>query len=192
MPAQTWVGPAIESESVELTLTVVELVAEQEPAKTETLSVTGDVPDGENVIAFVPLPLTIDPPAAVQLYVAPLVNGTLAEAVLPGQIEIGAVIVAAGCEATVTTWLAVPLQPAMSVAVTVKVVVEPIGTVITCDVAPVFHKYDAKPGPASSVTFPLPQTKFGPLIVTVGAGLTVTVAGDDVAEHPPAFVTVTL
>ena len=39
---------------------------------------------------------------------------------------------------------------------------------------------------------PLAQTEAGPLIETTGAGVTVTVVGDDVALQPAAFVTVTL
>jgi hypothetical protein len=47
--------------------------------------------------------------------------------------------------------------------------------VIVCVVAPVDHEYDAKPGPASSVTGVPEQVEVGPVMLTVGSGLTLTV-----------------
>jgi len=49
----------------------------------------------------------------------------------------------------------------------------------------------ANPAPASSVTLAPAQDEDGPLIVTTGVAVTVTVVGADVAEHPAASVTVT-
>ena len=101
-------------------------------------------------------------------------------------------IVADGCVFTVTMWVADALQPAVVVTVTEKTVVELTVGVIVCVVSPVDQLYVAKPAPASRAIVPLPQTKFGPLIDTVGFGLTVTATGEDVALQPAALMTVTL
>jgi hypothetical protein len=63
---------------------------------------------------------------------------------------------------------------------------------MVCVSAPFDQLYEAKPGPASSVTLLFAQVDDGPLIVTAGLGLTVTLVGADVPEQPLAFVTVTL
>lgn len=65
-------------------------------------------------------------------------------------------------------------------------------TVIVCVSAPFDQLYDAKPAPASRVTFPDPQIDDGPVMFTTGLGLTVTLTADDVPLQPLAFVTVTL
>jgi hypothetical protein len=65
-------------------------------------------------------------------------------------------------------------------------------TAIVCVVAPVDQLYEAKPAPASRVALPPAQTEAGPVIVTIGFGLTVTATGDAVPLQPLPFVTVTL
>jgi hypothetical protein len=65
-------------------------------------------------------------------------------------------------------------------------------TVIVCVSAPFDQLYDAKPAPASRVTVPDPQIDDGPVMLTTGLGLTVTLTGADVPPQPLAFVTVTL
>ena len=58
--------------------------------------------------------------------------------------------------------------------------------------APFDQLYDAKPAPASRVTFPDPQIDDSPVMFTTGLGLTVTLTADEVPTQPLAFVTVTL
>ena len=66
-------------------------------------------------------------------------------------------------------------------------------TVMDCDVAPVLQRYEV-PALAVSVTLPPLQNVVGPdaVIVAAGIGLTVTVAGPDVAEQPATSKTVTV
>jgi hypothetical protein len=69
------------------------------------------------------------------------------------------------------------------VTVTLYVVVDDGVTVMVCVVAPVFQRYDANT-PASSVTGEAAHVAVGPVIVGVGAGLTLIVAlPDDVPLH---------
>jgi hypothetical protein len=74
-------------------------------------------------------------------------------------------------------------------SVTVTVNVSDAVTLIVCDVAPFDQRYEVKPAPASSVTLPPVQNVSGPLCVidTIGAGLTVTVVGDDVPLQVPSL-----
>jgi hypothetical protein len=78
--------------------------------------------------------------------------------------------------------------------------VEPVGTEdgawIVAVLAPeemviVREALALQPGPASSVALPPAQTAFGPVMLTDGAGLTVTATADDVALQLP-LVTMTL
>ena len=85
----------------------------------------------------------------------------------------------------------VPMQPFVFVTVTLY---EPVVfTVIDCVVAPFDQRYDAA-ALEVSVTLPPAQKVVAPpgVIVAVGTGLTVTGIAALVAEHPLAFVTVTL
>ena len=69
----------------------------------------------------------------------------------------------------------------------------PVLAMIDCVVAPVDQRYDV-PLDAVSVTLPPAQNVVGPpaVMLAVGFAFAVTAAGDDVALHPFAFVTVTL
>src|SRR5690348_6000107 len=88
------------------------------------------------------------------------------------------------------------VQPAELVTVTVYVAVEPGATETVIDgvvCPPGDQRYVEMFEPlAVSVTLPPAHEVLGPLIETVGAGLTVTVVGAEVAEQPLEFVTVTL
>ena len=63
--------------------------------------------------------------------------------------------------------------------------------VVVCVVAPVFQLYDAKPAPAFKVAVVPAQISPLPVMLTVGAGLTVTVVLAT-ALQPAALVTVTV
>ena len=105
-PVQKLVGPlAVIAGVNEPTLTeAVPLFEQPLPSVTETFSPTADEDEALNVIAFVPLPETIEPLVIVQLYVAvPLATGTDAVAVLPAHMLDGALIVPLGFGLTVTT-----------------------------------------------------------------------------------------
>lgn len=95
---------------------------------------------------------------------------------------------------TDTVWLRDVEQPALLVSITEYVVVVLGLTVIDGVVAPFDQRMLEMLEPLTvSVTEPPGWHMLaGPLIVAAGAGLTVTVTGEDVAEQPPALVTVTL
>ena len=64
-------------------------------------------------------------------------------------------------------------------------------TLIVCAVAPVVQAYEAKPAPASSVTVPPAHTVAGPVIVTIGNGLTITVV-ETGSELTPLIATISV
>ena len=122
----------------------------------------------------------------------PVADDEVSVIVLPVQNEAGPLIVGvAGAGFAVTTKAAdVALQPLALVTVTVK---EPAAeTEIDCVVAPVDQRFPVADDEVSVMLAP-GQKAEGPLIVGVAAaGLTVTANAGDVAEQPPASVTVTL
>jgi ferredoxin-like protein FixX len=109
----------------------------------------------------------------------------------PAHIEVGPVIVTLIAGETVTVCESVAWQVFASVTVTLNVCVDAGETMIVCVVAPVDHRYDAKPAPASRVTEPPVHIDVGPVMVTVGSGFTVTV-WESTFVQPRLSVTVTL
>ena len=83
-----------------------------------------------------------------------------------------------------TVLLALLLQFEAFVTVTLYVVACVGVSVIVCVVAPVDQRYDEKPGPASRVMGVPAQKVDGPLMLTIGAGFTVTVLAALVALQP--------
>ena len=102
----------------------------------------------------------------------------------PLQKVVGPLAVIVGAAPTFTVWEALAEQPFRSLTVTLYVVVDAGDTVIDCVVAPVDHENDVPPF-AVSVTLVPAHVDVGPVIVAVGAGLTVTTVGDDVALQLP-------
>ena len=142
-------------------------------------------------IELVPWPEVIVPLAIVHEYVAPLT--ALTPALLPllfAQTAAAVVMTGDGEPASVTVLLALALQLPFE-TVTLYVVVTDGESVMVCVVAPFDQRYEAKPGPASRVIGVPAQKVVGPVMLTIGAGLTVTDCGALVALQPFA-VTVTL
>jgi hypothetical protein len=111
---------------------------------------------------------------------------------VPAQNELGPLMVGVGGAGfTVTANGAeVAEQPLAFVTVTVN---EPAAeTVIDCVVAPVDQRFPVADDDVSVIEVPA-QNELGPLMVGVGgAGFTVTANGEEEAEQPLAFVTVTV
>jgi hypothetical protein len=124
----------------------------------------------------------------LQAYVAPARTGVLSWTVPPAQT--GPSFVAAAARLVTTCVADVAEQPAGFVTVTVN---EPVvETVIDCVVAPVDQRLPVAEDEVSVIGFP-GQIVVGPLMVgVVAAGAGATTNGADVAEQPPAFVTVTV
>src|SRR5438067_1645250 len=93
--------------------------------------------------------------------------------------------------AMATVCEALPLQPPPVVTLTLYVIVAVCESVMVRVVAPVDQRYETKPGPASRVIGVPAQKVVGPVMLTIGAGLTVTDCDALVALQPFA-VTVTL
>jgi hypothetical protein len=112
--------------------------------------------------------------------------------VVPGQKEAGPLMVGvAGVGLTVTAKDAeVEEQPAALVTVTLYV--PGVETMIDCVVAPVDQRLPVGDDEVRVVALPA-QKELAPLMVgTVGAGFAVTTNGAEVAEQPPALVTLTV
>ena len=119
-PVQNVVGPPAVMVGVNAPMftVAVPLFEQPLPSAIDTPSCTG-APVGVKLIAFVPWPVNVAF-VTVQLNVAPLSGGTLAELLVFAHMLAGALIVALGCGLTVTTMGDVePLQPFVSVAVAV-------------------------------------------------------------------------
>ena len=98
-----------------------------------------------------------------------------------------------GEEFTVTTWVAVVVQPVPSVPITVYVCVEPGVTVILDVVAPVLHEYPVEV-PVAFIVAVVPAHLVldgNTFVLTVGPGSAVT-AETAIAEHPLASYPVTV
>ena len=137
------------------------------------------------VMVVVPWPAVMLPFAMVQAYVAPETGETLALLpVLFAQTAGGAAIGGVGEPANVTVLLALLLQFEALVTVTLYVVVAAGVSVIVCVVAPFDQRYEEKPGPASRVIGVPAQKVDGPVMLTSGAGFTVTLLPALVALQP--------
>jgi hypothetical protein len=122
----------------------------------------------------------------------PVADDEVRVIVLPGQNDVGPVIVGVGTTGLVATTngAEVAAQPLAFVTVTVKV--PAAATVIDRVVAPVDQRFPVADEEVS-VIVPPPQMLAGPVMVGMAcAGLAVTTLAADVAEQPAALVTDTV
>ena len=116
-------------------------------------------------------------------------NPASSDALVPLQMDVCPDITGVGLGFTVNTNASVSGQPPALVTVTVYVFV--VATDIVCVDAPFDHKYEAKPGPASSTELPPAHTAESPVMDALGDAIKVT-NKLAVPVHPAALVTVTV